>query len=297
MIQKDFKGFCRLGCLTGMNSNMPTASNQSHWRTLAHETGASASKHAGGFTLIELLVVMAIIAILAGLLLPALSKGKGQAQSAACKNLLRQIGLGLQMYVQDNASYPHLAEKGATTVCFDRLYPYYPVSWTNALWNCPAYVANNGIVSRNRVMTNSTGISYSYNDMGIVSGWPGCPRAIFQLPVGLGHLPKDSKKEPAVLAPSQMYAVADARSEIAGQGMAGGIKMSIWSFSCYGYFQSAEAAPPHGQAHNILFCDGHVVLVKRSDYLYPPRSASNWNSDHQPHPEAWAPLSDWVVRQ
>ncbi len=255
---------------------------------------ASAAK---AFTLVEVLVVMGIIGVLAALLVPALSRGNAQAQSAACKNRLRQIGLGLQMYVQDNGCYPPLAEKGTTTLCFDRLYPYYPVSWTNASWNCPAYIANNGIVSRDRVMTNSTGISFSYNDMGIVSGWPNCPRSIFQLQLGLGHLPKDRKKEPGVSAPSQMYAVADARSEMAGQGIAGGIKMSVWSFSCYSYFKAVEAAPPHGQAYNILFCDGHVVLVKRSDYLYPPRTASNWNSDNQPHPEASAPRSDWVVQQ
>jgi len=265
------------------------ASNEAQPPKPANKSGASPRIHAGGFTLTELLVVMAIIGILAGLLLPALSKGKGQAQSAACKNLLRQTGLGLQMYVQENGWYPPLAEKGTTTLCFNRLYPYYPASWTNASWNCPAYIANNGIISRDKVMTNSTGISYSYNCFGIVSGWPDCPRSIFQLQLGLGHLPRNSKKEPGVLAPSQMYAVADARSESAGQGIAGGIKMSIWSFSC------SEAAPPHGQAYNILFCDGHAALVKRGDYLYPPRTARNWNSDNQPHPEAWAPTSDWVV--
>jgi hypothetical protein len=42
---------------------------------------------------------------------------------------------------------------------------------------------------------------------------------------------------------------------------------------------------------NMLFCDGHVALLKRSDYWYPPRSASNWNSDHQPHPETRAPVN------
>ena len=118
----------------------------------ANESGALAGKPAGGFTLIELLVVIAIIAILAAIFLPALALGKGQAQSAACKNLLRQSGLGLEMYVQDNGCYPPLAEKGTTTLCFDRLYPYYPVSWTNASWNCPAYNANHGIISR----TNSS---------------------------------------------------------------------------------------------------------------------------------------------
>src|SRR5688500_10413761 len=93
------------------------------------------------FTLIELLVVIAIIAIIASLLLPALSQGKAHALSAKCKSNLRQLALGLSMYGHENDG-EYAMDWGVRAKYWDQLVaPYVDGSGgvSGGVFRCPAH--------------------------------------------------------------------------------------------------------------------------------------------------------------
>ena len=111
------------------------------------------------FTLIELLVVIAIIAILAALLLPTLSRAKERGRTAACLGNLHQIGVALQIYVDENHDTLPLMNDFTTNPLMTNQYPPVNIVLTNQLGSqqilrCP---------SDNKQIFETTGSSYSWN--------------------------------------------------------------------------------------------------------------------------------------
>lgn len=270
----------------------------------------------GAFTLIELLVVIAIIAILAALLLPALTRAKQQAQSASCKNHLRQMGIAMKMYVDDNKKYPNSAYSTNAdfnlrgTEWTDSIRPYYPIDWTNRSYHCPAYQgyisAPNFLPSDSVMFGTGYFGSYGYNGYGTVKFWgltqwfPSMP----SLGLGVPSIPPMSNlpiSEPQVLFPSDMLEFGESRLLKWNPDQVSYTHKSLWTGSALWFgcgrpfwFNPDDTTMNrlmypfwHGPNSNIAFCDTHVESIASLKLFNPTNSATRWNNDHQPHPETW----------
>jgi prepilin-type N-terminal cleavage/methylation domain-containing protein/prepilin-type processing-associated H-X9-DG protein len=106
------------------------------------------------FTLIELLVVIAIIAILAAMLLPALAKAKAKAQKMYCINNLKQMGVSMTMYAQENGDLIPRSDSGDKNSWWKLLAPDLGARSTNEFYQakvlvCPSYPNKDQLVCYN----------------------------------------------------------------------------------------------------------------------------------------------------
>jgi prepilin-type N-terminal cleavage/methylation domain-containing protein/prepilin-type processing-associated H-X9-DG protein len=199
------------------------------------------------FTLSELLVVIAIIAILAAMLLPALSVAKQKAWTASCNSNLHQIGLGMRMYADDNSElYP---ESGGD-IPWDTTDPTTKKqSWSQQIFS---YTANTNVY-------NCPGnVQLPVSLRGPFNYFNGCNAAF----VATGSFA--SVKSSAMLFPSAFVLSGDtAGTKNNGAGLHFDpldADKDDYSQNCVG----GAAAPDkteywqiHSKGQNILFADGH----------------------------------------
>jgi prepilin-type N-terminal cleavage/methylation domain-containing protein/prepilin-type processing-associated H-X9-DG protein len=246
-----------------------------------------------GFTLIELLVVIAIIAILAGLLLPALGKAKASAHSAQCKGNIRQLSLGMKMYVDDAGVYPSFLQPvgNGTQIhmqhWYDALRPYTLSGWTNPLYRCPAYKGPTATPLQTNTAMFPLG-GYGYNayatDRSMSGGLTGA-----------------KVREADVRAPADMITLGDANLMFVSLMQAAvtvalvrnpcvtgfGVLSKDWTPGRMGPDPEEEGRASIRQRHrdryNLGFADGHVESVEHGRlYADSDTARRRWNRDNEP---------------
>ncbi len=244
------------------------------------------------FALIELLVVIAMIAILAALLLPALSRARTTARRIACMSNLRQVGLALGMYVGDEGAYP-LATSGDGLGSWQRTLRSYADS--NVFFCAEKVRVADEYVQMFSLPSAKIGLHYGYNHRGAAR--KNAPK--INLGLGGDFLFEDGQgrfirtPESRVVSPSQMIAVGDSDANIS-LGALTGTSASYPDLLHLIFPQTVEllGRPGVGAWHNgganLLFCDGRVAYRKLDSWTATKDEARRlWNNDNQSHPETW----------
>jgi prepilin-type N-terminal cleavage/methylation domain-containing protein/prepilin-type processing-associated H-X9-DG protein len=252
-----------------------------------------------GFTLIELLVVIAIIAILAAMLLPALSKAKERAKGVKCAGNLRQIGLAMIFYGDDTGYYPVgiAPDQNAAWIWPTQLRQYTSSGRDVEVFKCPVappqaqwtikfgsgQPAMDGyLFDEIRLVPGGTSfMSYGYNVWGAFAGL--VPNQ------GLGVYKNDplygATKVSTIRKPTDMIALGDSNWDLKRKGDPN------WSGFIGMYEERQWPLDLHNSRANLFFCDGHVQTMKRTDLaaqLLKGRGsqeevARRWNRDNTPH--------------